>query len=393
MTWNSSTVYEQRVCFVLEVLEDHFSFSHLCERYHISRTTGYTWMDRYQQGGLEALRDRSNRPTRCPHATPEAVVERIVELRIRFGWGPRKLRKLLLGEIGWAPARSTVGEILERHDLVVKRRKHPASPVHPGQPIVPMDAPNSSWTVDFKGHFRMLNGKYCYPLTVQDSFSRYLLCCEALPSTSVDDAKPIFARLFREYGLPDYFLSDNGSPFASIGLGRLTRLRAWWIRLGIQHLTIQPGEPQQNPRHERMHRDLKREATRPPEANFTAQQRHFDDFRHTFNHIRPHEALGDETPASVYTPSTRVMPRALAPLEYPAHFEVRKVSTNGGIRWETNWVNVSSVIPGEPIGLEPVGPNTWQVYYGPVTLGWLDETTLKITDIEQKTGRNPKTYD
>ena len=286
-----------------------------------------------------------------------------------------------------------VGEILERHDLVVKRRKHPAAPVHPGQPIVPMDAPNSSWTVDFKGHFRMLNGKYCYPLTVQDSFSRCLLCCEALPSTSVDDAKPIFARLFREYGLPDYFLSDNGSPFASIGLGRLTRLRAWWIRLGIQHLTIQPGEPQQNPRHERMHRDLKREATRPPQANFTAQQRHFDDFRHTFNHIRPHEALGDETPASVYTPSTRIMPRALAPLEYPAHFEVRKVSTNGGIRWETNWVNVSSVIPGEPVGLEPVGPNTWQVYYGPVTLGWLDETTLKITDIEQKTGRNPKTYD
>ena len=392
MTWNASTVYEQRVRFVLEVQQASFSFKRSCERYGISRTTGYEWWGRFQQGGLEALQDRSHRPHTCPHATPPEVEARILELRHQFGWGPRKLRKLLCTEFGWAPARDTIGRILKRHGLVTPRRRGPSAPLHPGQPDVPMDAPNATWTVDFKGHFRMRNGRYCYPLTVQDAFSRFLLCCTALSATSVNLAKPVFKRLFRTYGLPAYILSDNGSPFASIGLGRLTRLRAWWIRLGIHHLTIAPGHPEQNPRHERMHRTLKREATRPPQSNFTTQQRHFDDFCHTFNHVRPHEALNDDTPANCYAPSSTPYPGRLPRVTYPPHFEVRKVSTNGGVRWNSTWVNLSSAIPGQPVGFEPFAPHAWQVYYAHLTLGWFDEDTGKVTDEELKTGRNPKTY-
>ena len=192
-----------------------------------------------------------------------------------------------------------------------------------------MDEPNAVWTVDFKGQFKMLNGRYCYPLTIQDGFSRFLLECRGLYSTSIELAKPVFINVFREFGLPAVIRSDNGTPFASIGLARLTRLSAWWIRLGIRPETIEPGKPQQNGRHERMHRTLKREATQPPKANLSAQQRHFNDFRRTFNHIRPHEALDDATPHSVYRSALRAYPDVLPPLEYPDHFEVRKVSTNG----------------------------------------------------------------
>ena len=179
-----------------------------------------------------------------------------------------------------------------------------------------MDEPNAVWTVDFKGQFKMLNGRYCYPLTIQDGFSRFLLECRGLYSTSIELAKPVFIRTFREFGLPAVIRSDNGTPFASIGLARLTRLSAWWIRLGIRPETIEPGKPQQNGRHERMHRTLKREATRPPKANLRAQQRHFNDFRRTFNHIRPHEALDDATPNSVYRSAPRAYPDVLPPLEY-----------------------------------------------------------------------------
>ena len=186
-------------------------------------------------------------------------------------------------------------------------------------------------------------------------------------------AKPVFIKTFREFGLPAVIRSDNGTPFASIGLARLTRLSAWWIRLGIRPETIEPGKPQQNGRHERMHRTLKREATQPPKANLSAQQRHFNDFRRTFNHIRPHEALDDATPHSVYRSALRAYPDVLPPLEYPDHFEVRKVSTNGGIRWHARWINISSALGNEFIGLEPIGPALWQVYFGPTTLGWFDE--------------------
>ncbi len=252
-----------------------------------------------------------------------------------------------------------------------------------------MDEPNAVWTVDFKGQFKMRNGRYCYPLTIQDGFSRFLLECRGLYSTSIELAKPVFINVFREFGLPAVIRSDNGTPFASIGLARLTRLSAWWIRLGIRPETIEPGKPQQNGRHERMHRTLKREATQPPKADLSAQQCHFNDFRRTFNHIRPHEALDDATPHSVYRSALRAYPDVLPPLEYPDHFEVRKVSTNGGIRWHARWINISSALGNEFIGLEPIGPALWQVYFGPTTLGWFDEELFVIFDTHGNTGRNP----
>ena len=360
MDWNQSTMYEQRVRFILEVQQRTFSFAESCRRYSISRAAGYKWWTRFLAEGFEGLHDRSHRPHHCPHAISEPIVEHVVDLRQRYGWGSRKIRKLTAEKFGSAPARRTIDRIFERHDLITKKRRRSGKPGHPGKPLTPMDESNAVWTVDFKGQFKMLNGRYCYPLTIQDGFSRFLLECRGLYSTSIELAKPVFIRTFREFGLPAVIRSDNGTPFASIGLARLTRLSAWWIRLGIRPETIEPGKPQQNGRHERMHRTLKREATRPPKANLRAQQRHFNDFRRTFNHIRPHEALDDATPNSVYRSAPRAYPDVLPPLEYPEHFEVRKVSTNGGIRWHSRWINISSALGNEFIGLEPIGPALWQ---------------------------------
>ena len=451
MDWNQSTMYEQRVRFILEVQQRTFSFAESCRRYGISRTAGYTWWTRFLAEGFEGLHDRSHRPHHCPHAVAEPIVEHVVDLRQRYGWGSRKIRKLTAEKFGGAPARRTIDRIFERHDLITKKRRRSGKPGHPGKPLTPMDEPNAAWPVDFKGQFKMLNGRYCYPLTIQDGFSRFLLECRGLYSTSIELAKPVFINVFREFGLPAVIRSDNGTPFASIGLARLTRLSAWWIRLGIRpetiepgkpqqngrhermhrtlkreatqppkanlsaqqrHFasiglarltrlsawwirlgirpeTIEPGKPQQNGRHERMHRTLKREATQPPKANLSAQQRHFNDFRRTFNHIRPHEALADATPHSVYRSALRAYPDVLPPLEYPDHFEVRKVSTNGGIRWHSRWINISSALGNEFIGLEPIGPALWQVYFGPTTLGWFDEELFVIFDTHGNTGRNP----
>ena len=333
MDWNQSTMYEQRVRFILEVQQRTFSFAESCRRYSISRAAGYKWWTRFLAEGFEGLHDRSHRPHHCPHAVAEGVVEHVVDLRQRYGWGSRKIRKLTAEKFGEAPARRTIDRIFERHDLITKKRRRSGKPGHPGKPLTPMDEPNAVWTVDFKGQFKMLNGRYCYPLTIQDGFSRFLLECRGLYSTSIELAKPVFIKVFREFGVPAVIRSDNGTPFASIGLARLTRLSAWWIRLGIRPETIEPGKPQQNGRHERMHRTLKREATRPPKANLRAQQRHFNHFRRTFNSIRPHEALDDATPDSVYRSALRAYSDVLPPIEYPEHFEVRKVSTNGGIRW------------------------------------------------------------
>ena len=356
MDWNQSTMYEQRVRFILEVQQHTFSFAESCRRYSISRAAGYKWWTRFLAEGFEGLHDRSHRPHHCPHAVAEGVVEHVVDLRQRYGWGSRKIRKLTAEKFGEAPARRTIDRIFERHDLITKKRRRSGKPGHPGKPLTPMDEPNAVWTVDFKGQFKMLNGRYCYPLTIQDGFSRFLLECRGLYSTSIELAKPVFIKVFREFGVPAVIRSDNGTPFASIGLARLTRLSAWWIRLGIRPETIEPGKPQQNGRHERMHRTLKREATRPPKANLRAQQRHFNHFRRTFNSIRPHEALDDATPDSVYRSALRAYPDVLPPIEYPEHFEVRKVSTNGGIRWHSRWINISSALGNEFIGLEPDRP-------------------------------------
>lgn len=250
------------------------------------------------------------------------------------------------------------------------------------------DHPNALWTADFKGQFRTLDGCTCYPLTVQDAHSRFLLDCRALEAPTTDSTIRRFRRLFRTYGLPDRIRTDNGQPFAiAAAIGRLSQLSAWWVRLGITPELIQPGKPQQNGRHERMHRTRKRETTRPPRASLPAQQAAFNTFRRGFNEERPHQALDQRTPASIYQPSHRSVPQRPAPVEYPSHFEVRRVSQLGNIRWKSAVVFVSRIIPYEPVGLEEVGTGLWAVRYGPLHLGWLDESDFRIMDVRGKRRR------
>ena len=270
-------------------------------------------------------------------------------------------------------------DLLDRAGLITTPTRRPV-PAHPGHPLIPITAPNGTWTADFKGQFKTRNGVYCYPLTIVDGYSRYLLACHGLLSTAIAGARPIFLRLFQEYGLPGIIRTDNGVPFATTALGRLSTLSVWWIRLGILPELIAPASPQQNGRHERMHRTLKAEATRPPSGTLRAQQGRFNRFRQEYNHDRPHEALDQETPAAHYLPSPRELPRRLPPLEYPGHFEVRLVSRNSGIRWKKRWVCVTHTLAGEYVGLEEVGDGLWDVYFGPLKLGRMDERRQQIED-------------
>lgn len=286
------------------------------------------------------------------------------------------------------PARSTVCDLLRRHDLIPKTRRR-LRLTHPGQPLTAMTEPNGIWTADFKGQFKTRDGAYCYPLTLVDGFSRYLLACQGRRSTAIATARPVFRRAFEEFGLPRIIRTDNGVPFATTALGRLSLLSVWWIRLGIYPELIEPAHPEQNGRHERLHRTLKAEATRPPAGNLQAQQTRFNRFRAEYNEERPHEALGQDTPASVYRPSPRTLPRTLAPLEYPGHFEVRLVSRNSGIRWKKHWVCVTHTLAGEYVGLEEVDDGFWDVYFGPVKLGRMNERILRIEDHEGRTVRRP----
>ena len=394
MDWNQSTMYEQRVRFILEVQQRTFSFAESCRRYSISRAAGYKWWTRFLAEGFEGLHDRSHRPHHCPHAVADPFVEHIVDLCQRYGWGSRKIRKLTAEKFGEAPARRTIDRIFERHDLITKKRRRSGKPGHPGKPLTPMDEPNAVWTVDFKGQFKMLNGRYCYPLTIQDGFSRFLLECRGLYSTSIELAKPVFIKVFREFGVPAVIRSDNGTPFASIGLARLTRLSAWWIRLGIRPETIEPGKPQQNGRHENMHLVLKRRTTRPRRSNMRTQQRAFRNFMAEFNHIRPHEALDGAVPADLYRPSPRPFPKTLEPITYPGHFETRLVSYNGGIRWYRHRVPVSRLLAGHNVGLEEIDHGLFDVYFGPIWLGRFVEPKGLIFDsqgrVKRRTGGTHK---
>jgi transposase InsO family protein len=372
----------ERLRFITDVRRRVASFSELCRHYGISRPTGYKWLERANQSGLDYLAELSRRPQTCPHATPPEVVGALIEARRHHpGWGPRKLLRLLRRRrrSGALPARSTVAAILRRHGLVLPRRRR-RYPGHPGRPLTPMAAPNVVWTADYKGQFKTGEGRYCYPLTVQDGFSRFLLACRGLTGTTSAECRPVFERLFQEYGLPEMLRTDNGVPFATGALGRLSPLSVWWIRLGIHPELIEPGQPQQNGRHERMHRTLKRETARPPAPTLRSQQQRFDVFRTEYNAVRPHEALHDETPAALYTRSPRLYPSRLDPLEYPGHYEVRLVSRNGGIRWNSRWVNVSHVLAGEYVGLVEIDDAEWDLYFGSVKLGRFHERLLRVED-------------
>lgn len=382
MPWSETSPMDQRMQFIADYLRETLTITELCDLYGVSRKTGYKWIDRYLRQGPAGLEERSRKPRVSPNATPDEIVQAFLAVRRRHpSWGAKKLLSIVhKRHPRWElPGRSTVCDILLRHNMVPKK-KNRRRIGHPGKPTSQILAPNDCWSADFKGHFKMGNGQYCYPLTVTDNVSRYLLGCQALTTTAVAEAKPVFTRLFREFGLPTRIRTDNGVPFATNTLARLSSLSAWWVRLGVLPELIELGKPQQNGRHERMHRTLKAEATRPPAASLGSQQKRFNRFREEFNEERPHEALDQETPASVYRPSPREMPNKLPPLQYPDRFEVRYVSANGGIRWNNGWMNVSIVCAGEYVGLEEIDDGVWNVYFGPLKLGRLLERHRRIED-------------
>jgi putative transposase len=380
MPWRERSPMDERVQFISDYQRQLFTMSELCDRYGISRKTGYAVVGRYEAEGVAGLSPRSSRPGRSPQATAESVVGAIVTMRKRYPtWGGKKIVAVLHERHPtWAlPAVSTANDILKRHELVRPRRRRRALG-HPGyQPAAAM-APNDVWTTDFKGQFRTGDARQCYPLTLCDAFSRYLLACHGMVAPTSAGAFAVFGRAFRQYGLPAIIRSDNGEPFAAPSLGRLSRLSVWWIRLGIRPELIEPASPYQNGAHERMHRTLKAETTRPPAADLASQQRRFTRFRHIYNDERPHEGISQQPPDRLYTKSPRALPCQLAPVAYPGHYEIRRVSAPGVISWHSRVLTVSSVLIHEDVGLEPIDDGLWELHFGPVRLGRFDERRHRI---------------
>lgn len=364
---------EERLKFIATYLEWDDTFAALCERFGITRQNGYKWVNRYELGGVAALEERSRRPLTNPRAVPPSIVELVIELRRKHPrWGPRKLLVVLEREYPDLsfPVASTMGGILRSRGMVSKRRRRAPS-VGYGDKLGGYDAANAVWCADFKGHFPV-GGQRCSPLTISDGFSRFLLRAHALRYTLYRPVRKVFEGAFREYGLPEAIRTDNGPPFVSVTTGGLSRLAVWWILLGIKPQRIMPGRPDQNGRHERMHRTLKAEAASPPRRTFPKQQRALDAFRDEYNHHRPHEALGQVTPASIYRPSSRPFTGELIEPKYPSHYHVQRAYPNGVISFgQTQWY-LSLCLAGQPIGLEPVVDGCWRAHFGPVVLGLLD---------------------
>jgi putative transposase len=375
MPWLETIPMEQRLQFITDYQQGLYSVTELCARYSISRKTGYKFLERFAEYGRAGLADRSRAPHSCPHRVAAVLAELLCATRRSHpDWGAGKLLDYLRPrylDVTW-PAPSTVNDLLAREGLVHRRRRRRPHQ-HPG--VVPpvTAAPNDLWTADFKGQFTTRDGIYCYPLTIADQHTRYLLTCYGLPSTHGAGARPLFERAFRTYGLPQAIRTDNGVPFATSGIHGLSQLNVWWMRLGIQHQRIQPGRPQQNGAHERMHKTLKRRAIRPPRADRLAQQRAFNRFRAEYNNERPHASLGGQTPASQYRPSPRPYPRRLPPQEYPGHFLVKKITTGGTFRFQHRLLFIANSLTNHHIGLEETDDGIWAIYFNTVLLAKLDE--------------------
>jgi len=367
---------DQKIQFIADWLRGVSSVSDLCDAYNISRKTGYKWLKRYDRAGIDGLHEANRKPHASPHRTPYAIRQAILELRTRGGMilGPKKIQALLRQKFPneTPPSKTTIYNILHAEGVVPKRRRRQRVAPYP-KPFAPVSSTNVVWSADFKGQFRLHNGFYCYPLTVMDHHSRYLLCCQGFEGPRLHDTKAAFKRLFREYGLPERIRTDNGVPFASRAAGGLSRLSIWWLTLGILPERIEPGRPQQNGRHERMHRTLKQAATQPPEHDLEAQQRRFDMFRECYNSERPHEALGQEPPSSCYKPSTRRYSEHPEPLTYPEYFVVRRVQGSGIVYLRGHRVYVTHLLEGYDVGLNEVAQGLWEVYFGPLRLGSFDE--------------------
>lgn len=375
MPWMETSPMEQRERFIRDHRLALYAMVELCTRYGISRKTGYKWLGRFEDAGRQGLQERSRAPHACPHRIAEEVAALLCAARRQHpSWGPAKLLDWLRPRHPSVdlPAISTAGDLLARRGLVKHRRRR-RHYQHPGVVPATTTQPNDLWTADFKGHFRTRDGLYCYPLTIADQHTRYLLACHGLLSTKGHGVRPVFEQLFREYGLPRAIRTDNGVPFATTGSPGLSQLNVWWLRLGIQHQRILPAHPQQNGAHERMHKTLKGEAIRPPRATLALQQRAFTAFRRLYNDERPHQALHGRPPAALYRPSPRAYPAVLPSIEYPGHFIVKRVTNAGTVRFKKRLVFIANALKQHPIGLEEVADGIWSIYFCRVLLGRIDE--------------------
>ncbi len=385
MPWKGVTVSEQRQRFIEDYLLNYYSISELSERFSISRKTAHKWINRYRRHGQEGYRGLSRRPHTCPWQTDKAIAAELVKLRKAHPrWGPRKLLDLMQRRDPKRklPSVSTAARIIAREGLVKPRRRYRRA--HPGCPKSVPQGPNDIWAADYKGQFRLKNGEYCFPLTVSDLSSRFVLGVDAHNTISFEKTQAHFKALFQEFGLPNRIRTDNGTPFASNALARLSRLSVWFIRLDIYPELIEPGKPQQNAVHERMHRTLKQEATIPPSSSLPAQQRRFDRFREEFNEQRPHEAIGMKWPAEVYRSSRRRMPQKIDPYDYPGHYLVRRVSGSGTIRIANNQFFVSNTLRGDYVGAEEVDDGIYDLFFRFYQLGRYHLRENKIHDIVSK---------
>jgi transposase InsO family protein len=379
MVWKEACVMSERTKFMAMWLEGEDSRSALCREFGISRKTGYKWAARYTADPSRGLADRSHAPVSISHRLSGEVVVLILALRHEHpSWGARKLRVVLSErwpQLSW-PAASTIGDLLSREGLVKPRRRR-RSALPQSEPFGSVSEANDTWCMDFKGWFRTDDGRRCDPLTVSDAHSRYLLACRIVPPT-VADVEPIIDGLLREYGLPAAIRTDNGVPFSSTGAGGLSRLSVDWLKLGIRLERIEPGCPQQNGRHERLHRTLKAETASPPAANLAAQQARFDQFLCVYNEERPHEALGQIPPARVWQPSSRPYPSRIEELAYDARHVVRRVRSTGEIRWRGELVFLTEVLAGEIVGIREVADDSWVVRFATLDIGVIEHKTRKL---------------
>ena len=380
LPWRETNPESERLRFMERYASGEESIAELSRQFGVSRKTAYKRIARYTADGDAGLLDRSRAPHAHPNETPSEVIDRIIAMKRNHPtWGPKKVIGWLRfsePETGW-PAPSTAGGILDRAGLVQRRRPRRRSTPW-GEPFAGAVTPNDVWAIDFKGWFRTTDGMRIDPLTVQDAASRYLVVCAGLERPTGAAARRVLERAFREYGLPRAIRTDNGPPFAGVGLGSLSPLAVWWVKLGILPERIDPGHPEQNGRLERLHRTLKAETATPPRANRRQQRQAFDRFRRSYNTERPHEALGQLPPARLYVPSPRTFPSRLRSPEYGAEVTVRRVRSNGQIKWKGGLVYLSEALIGEPVGLEQQDEGIWAIRFGPLVIGTLDDVRGRV---------------
>ncbi len=386
MPWSQPDLMSLRLEFVAEALARRQSFTALCAQYGLSEKTGYKWLARFRAHGPAGLSDGSHAPASCPHRIAPAVRDLLCACRRAHPtWGPKKLRSLLATQhptVAW-PALSTITTLRRAADLIVPRRRTPRAIPSPVAPFLTATTPNALWTIDYKGHFTTGDGHDCYPLTIVDSASRFLLACTAQRRISTANVRRVLEHCFRAYGRPAALLSDNGAPFASpVAPRRFSALSAWCVTLGIRPLLTQPRHPEQNGRHERMHRTLKAEATRPPARTVRAQQQKFDAFRDEYNTLRPHEALGLTPPAQHYRPQpTRTL--TPAPYVYPPGDLLRRVAPSGVLNWHRHQLYISTALAGHDVALRPVSAHLLNVYFADYLLGTIHLDALRFLPLTQ----------